>query len=153
MADATQANAQANSSDFDAGFVEPSKSSTFKFGKPGDAIKGVYLGGKPFSGEYGPTVIHSIRAVGGSFHDIVDDVPSATPTALKPGEIYSVFEKGTFSEQIAQAKVGQLVIVRYVEEKAKKNTDGKKKSDRYKLVQCLLGPMSEPTEASLPDFA
>lgn len=151
MSEDIKAQAQANSSDFDAGFEQP-KTNSFKFGKPGDAIKGEYLGSKPFEGQYGPTFIHSVRAVAGSYHDIVDDVVQEAATPVKPGETYSVFEKVTFADQIAQAKVGQMVIVRYVEEKAKKGTDGKKKSDRFKHVVCLLGPMSEPQEAALPDF-
>lgn len=123
-------------SDFDKGFERP-KSGTWKPGKPGDVLKGTYVGKKPFEGDYGPTTIYQFKAIEGFYHDIAkDETVSASPTKLEAGTMYSVFERNTFADDMAQAKVGQKVILRF-EEMKKPKTGGKP----YKLVVALLGPM------------
>lgn len=128
-----------------AGFEKP-KSNLFKFGKEGDAIKGIYLGAKDFEGNYGPTKIYEIEGIDGSYHDIVDDVVDENPTEVKKGESYSVFSKNTFADDISKAVPGQQVIIRFTEQR-KSQANGK----NYKMIECLLGPVDPDHGFAKPD--
>lgn len=112
----------------DADFAEP-KVGKFNFNKVGDFIKGKYMGSKPFDGTYGPTIIHSVEAEAGVWHD----EESGAEITLTPGEVYSFFEKPVFADQISKAQVGQRVLLSFDEEKKSQN-NGK----MYKLIKCKL---------------
>lgn len=121
------------------GFKKP-ESNTWKPGKPADAIKGIFTGHtKQFEGQYGLTTIWELEGIEGEFHDLgEDDKPVEKATKIEPGEIYAIFERKTFAEDIQRAKRGQQIIIRFTESR-KPKTGGKP----YKYVECLLGPIDK----------
>ena len=122
----------------ESGFEKP-ESNAFKFTKPGDAIKGVFLESKDFSGSFGPTRSYSVRAIEGFFHNVSKDgVVDEKPTDVVPGEVYYFFGKNTFSEDLNKAVPGQQVIVKFVDER-KSKSNGK----NYKYIEAMLGKMDE----------
>lgn len=129
---------------FDSGFEKPA-AKAFAFGKPGDVIKGTLVAKKPFEGKFGETIIYSIEASAGQYHQIVDDVVDKDPTEIKEGEEYSIFERSIFKDDISRAVVGQEILIRYVEDRKSKN-NGK----MYKYIVCKLGAMPEPAEDEKP---
>lgn len=131
------------STSMDDGFAEVKAGSSFKLGAPGDYIKGKYLGSSNFEGKFGTTKSHKIEAEEGVYHDIDADSMQPVGDAIKlvPGTIYSVIEKPIFAEQIAQAKEGQRIIVRFEELKKSKAT-GK----NYKYIIVKLDTSFKPAE-------
>jgi len=130
---------------FDAGFEKP-VSNMWKPGRPADVIKGVYIGFKETISKYNDeiTKIHEVSAIAGGFHNIIenevgDSVVSEKETPVKEGESYFFYEKNTFADDIAKAKHGQQIIVRFVEMR-KPQASGSKP---YKYLECKLGPMDK----------
>lgn len=122
------------------GFAKP-QAMSWKPGKPGDAIKGIFTGVvRQFEGQYGQTNIYELVGIEGSWNVI--DSEEGKPTGIignvVPGELYSVFERKTIADDIKRAKPGQQVIIKFAELR-KPKTGGKP----YKHVICLLGPMDE----------
>ena len=128
------------------GFAKP-VTNTWKPGKPGDEIMGVYTDNvRPFEGKYGPTFIYELIGLEGSFHNLGDDEKPITPAVkIEPGEFYTFFERNTLKEDINRAKYGQQVLIKFVENR-KPKTGGKP----YKYVECQLGPMDETWLAENP---
>lgn len=122
--------------DFDAGFEKP-KANMWKPGKHGNVIKGVYLGSKAFEGKYGATESHEFKGIAGHFNGIDEsEKVDENPTQIVPGETYIVMDRTTIHDDIKRAKIGQQVIIRYVEDR-KPKSGGKP----YKYVEAKLGPM------------
>lgn len=119
----------------DEGFAEVKAGNAFKFGAPGDYIKGKYLGFSMFEGKFGTTKSHKVEAEEGLYHEIDADtmLPIGDALPLVAGATYSVIEKPIFAEKIAQAKEGQRLIVRFDELKKSKAT-GK----NYKMINVKL---------------
>ena len=129
---------------FDDGLEKPKKS-IFKFGAPGDQIKGTLVAVSDFTGEFGTTKSYSVRAEAGSYHDIVDTVAEKEATQLTPGTVYNFLGKPIFMDDLNQAKIGQKVLVRFVEER--KNQKGR----AYKFIEALLGGIDDTfIETSAP---
>lgn len=127
----------------DEGFVQPekAKSGNFSLNQPGDFIKGVYCGSKPFTGKYKPTFIHTVMAESGEFHenDIgakAKPIPGGDVTKLESGKEYGVFQHFSFEDEIAQASVGQRIVIRFVERKQSTQN----KDAYYKVHVCKLDP-------------
>jgi len=122
--------------DFDAGFEKP-QSNSWKPGKEGDVIKGVYLSTKEVEGKYGPVKVHELRGLAGKFHNIKEDeTVDEAETEVVAGESYVAWGRSTFDDDIAKAKPGQQVILRFIEMR-KPKSGGKP----YKMVECKLGGM------------
>ena len=133
----------------ESGFAKP-ESNSFKFGKSGDAIKGVLTDVRDFDGKFGQTKIFTVEAIEGFFHDVSEDgVVADAATELKAGESYYFFGKNTFTDDLLKAKLGQQIIVKFVEER-KSKANGKK----YKYIEAMLGKMDEnygtPVAAEVP---
>lgn len=129
---------------FDAGFSVPA-TNNFKWGKPGDVIRGTLLSVSSFEGTYGPCKRYEIKADAGSFHNINEDekgdfVADDKPTELVAGETYAVLGKSMLDDAWSKAKVGQKVLGRFVEMR-KPKAGGKP----YKFLEGKVGPMD-------PDF-
>jgi hypothetical protein len=136
---------KANTS-MDEGFVEVKAGSSFKFGAPGDYIKGTYRGFSMFDGVYGPTKSHKIEAEDGVYHEIDKDSmqPVGEAIAVTPGSLCSILEKPIFADKIAQAKEGQRVIIRF-EDLRKSKSNGK----NYKNIVVKLDASFKP-QADVP---
>lgn len=121
------------------GFKKPEVNS-WKPGKPGDAIKGIFTGRvRSFEGQYGDTRIYELVGIEGEFHQIDEEGKPTDPVInIEPGLTYSIFERMTFASDIERAKPGQKIIIRFTEFR-KPKSGGKP----YKMVECLLGPMDE----------
>lgn len=127
----------------DEGMSTPPKSGSWKPGRPGDVVKGTYVGSKPFEGDYGPTTIYNLKVIVGQYHQILDGKKNITadePTVLTEGEVIGVFEHPTFKDQIARAQPGQKVLLRFTE--WKKTKDGR---GEYKFIDCKLEENFDPT--------
>jgi len=121
---------------FDEGFEEPAKN-IIKFNKPGDVIRGTLLGTDTFRGDYGECMNYTIKADAGTFYGGTKDAIDKTPTLLVKGEMYSFLGHVTIDDYLKQAKVGQVIVVRFVEWKESTQRKGAK----YKLLKAKLGHM------------
>ena len=132
----------------DAGFKKP-ETNTWKPGKPGDAIKGIYTGVvKDFEGNYGATHIYELVGIEGDYHDMDEDGKAkGGAIEIKQGEFYALFERATFKDDIQRAKRGQEILIRFVESRKPK-----KGGKPYKMVECLLGPMNDAWLAANSEF-
>lgn len=158
---------EANSK-FDEGFSEP-ESSMFSPGLPGDKIKGTLISVKPLpDGKFGPTTLYELKGIAGTYHRIVDSKIVNVPeeeiarkeskgfvvlkkeTSIVNGDVYALFEKKVFADSIKKAKVGQQVIIEYIEDRKSL------KGQEYKYIVCKLGPMDPeltPKEVNMDDVA
>ena len=120
------------------GFAKP-QSMSWKPGVPGDAIKGIFTGNvKQFVGQYGPCDIYDLVGIEGSWNVIDEDgKPTKVIGTVVAGAPYSVWAKKSFADDIALAKRGQELIVKFVEMR-KPKSGGKS----YKYIECKLGGMN-----------
>ena len=112
---------QTTSKDPMAGMDE-SKSSIIKFGKIGDWFKGTLTDNtreieNTLSANHEMQRIFEFKAIGGSLHGITDKVPNATADDAVAGAFYSLFAKGFLKDQLKNAKIGQIIGLRFAEEK------------------------------------
>jgi len=122
-------------------FVEPPKAGTFKLAQVGDFIKGKYLGSKEFEGDYGKTLIYSIEAEKGLFHEFdcgADEKPKPAGEMMpvEAGVEYGVFDHFSFHDQIKKVGIGQRIIIQFVDRKPSADRKGK----FYKVISCKLDP-------------
>lgn len=115
------------------------------FGKVGDFIKGTLVDIREIedSGPYGKggkVKIYEILTETGSFHEL-DDKRNPKDPAIKigAGEYYSVFGKPSIDDAMRRIKLGQIVGIRFTEEKPSK-TKGYNPS---KVIKVFPGPMNE----------
>lgn len=118
---------------------------TLAWGKPGDYFKGVLTdnGSKEVKSKYPPFEMQKIfefKAIGGAFHNIVNKVVDVEPTECIAGDFWSVIPKAAMLAQLKKAKIGQIVGLRFTEEK-KSKTEG---YNDAKIVNVFLGEM-DPT--------
>lgn len=123
------------------GMQQPS-SSIIKFGKVGDWFKGVLTSKEKeipnkLSKEKEMQTVFEFKALGGSFHDIVNKVPASTPTIVEAGEFYSFFGKGFTQTQLKKAKLGQIVALSFSEERPASQPG----YNATKIIDVYLGAM------------
>lgn len=124
-----------------AGMSE-SKRPQVKFGRVGDWFKGTVVDNtreieNKLSAKREMQTIYEFKGLGGVFHNIVDKVVSAEETAIKPGEFYSFFAKGLVKAQLKNAKLGQIIGLRFREER-KATQPG---FNDTKIIEVWLGDM------------
>ena len=121
------------------GFKKP-ETNSWKPGKPGDAIKGIYTGSvREFEGQYGKTHIYELVGIEGEWHEMDEDgKPVGSAVKVEAGTSYSLFARKTFEDDLKRAKPGQKILVKFTESR-KPKSGGK----MYKYVEALLGPMDE----------
>lgn len=123
------------------------KTSSIKWGKPGDWIRGTLtdntrevpnkLSGKPGDMQ----TVFEFKASGGSFHNINEDkTVAAEPTILEAGSFWSVFAKAVLKSKMKNCKIGQTFGMRFVREEPNK-TPG---LNPTKIIDVFLGEM-DPT--------
>lgn len=125
------------SDDFDKGFTAPT-SGIVRFGKKGDVVRGTFLESKVIpDGDYGPYNRHSIIADAGFFHNREEGKVADTKTDVIKGDRYSFNGHMTMDDKVAQAKPGQLIVVRYLGLVDSKKKPGK----QYNSYEVKLGGM------------
>jgi len=127
-----------------AGMSE-AKRPQIKFGKPGDWFKGVVVDNtreieNKLSAKREMQTIYEFKALGGSFHNIVEKKVDDQPTEVQVGEFYSYFAKGMTKSMLKNAKIGQIIGIRFTEER-KASQPG---YNDTKIINVLLGEM-DPT--------
>lgn len=122
--------------------MEEAKRPQIKMGKVGDWFRGTLTDNSKeienkLSAKHEMQTICEFKIQGGSFHDIVNKVPTDEIITLQPGDFYSYFAKGIVRDQLRKAKIGQIIGVRFAEEK-KATTPG---FNDTKIIKVFLGEM------------
>jgi hypothetical protein len=119
------------------------KSSAIKWGKPGDWVKGTLTDNSRevpnrLSSKNEMQRIFEFKVSGGSFHFINEDKSVAKdPTVLETGSYWSVYAKPGLATQLRNAKLGQIVGLRYERDEAPKV----KGNNPTKIIKAFLGEM------------
>lgn len=145
--------------DFDVGFFTP-PSNQITWGNPGDVFRGTYTGSREVDSKFGKgkTTIFDLIGDAGHYFNVDDDgKPVGEQINVVKGEEYYVYTKNTFEDIMRKAKIGQMVLLRFVDF-VKPKSGGKS----YKLVQAKLGAMDDtylsgglntkPTDDDAPPF-
>jgi len=101
------------------------KSSWMKWGKPGDAVKGILMSREQRENDYnGKKVmqtIYEMKVIEGSFHDLSQDeatgnwIAAEKPTKMQKDDIYNVGGKAAIDSQMRNIKIGQIVALKFME--------------------------------------
>ena len=129
-----------NTNPFDG--MEEAKRPQIKLGKPGDWFKGTLVDNtreieNKLSAKKEMQLIAEFKMHGGSFHDIVNKVPATEPTEVEKGSFFSYFAKGVVKSQLERAKVGQVIGIKFAEEKPNSNPG----FNATKIIRVYLGDM------------
>lgn len=123
--------------------MEEVKANRVTFGKVGDFIKGTLVDVREIDDQYSKVPgakakIYEIMAEVGSFH-AVDELKKVieTPVTIEAGAFYNVFGKAGIDVGMRNIKKGQIVGLRFTEEKASK-TPG---FNPTKVIKVFAGPM------------
>lgn len=122
------------------------KTSTIKWGKVGNWFKGTLTDNtrqqqNQLSKDKEMQAVYEFKIAGGSFNGINPDKSiSPDPTVLEAGSFWTVYGKGAVQGQMRNAKLGQIVGMRFVEEKASKQPG----FNPTKVIKVFLGDM-DPT--------
>lgn len=114
-----------------------------KFGKVGDWFRGTLADNtrqikNNLSQKGEMQTIFEFLSVGGSIHEIENKIVNGEPTAIPKGEFWSyITSKGPMLSQLKQAKIGQIVGLKFVEERPSK-TPG---MNAAKIIKVYLGEM------------
>jgi hypothetical protein len=104
-----------------AGMTEATRP-TIKFGKPGDWVRATVVDNtrqveNTLSAKHEMQTVYEFKIQGGQFHNIVDKVAAADPTPLEKGSFWAYFAKGVVHSQLKNAKIGQIIGLKFIEEK------------------------------------
>lgn len=123
-----------------AGMTEV-RTNAIKWGKVGDWFKGTLTDNSrevanKLSANHEMQKVFEFKMHGGSYHNINEDRSIATdPTIIAKDSFMSVFAKGAVAGQMRNAKLGQVIGMRFVEEK-KSSTPG---FNPTKVIKVFLG--------------
>lgn len=122
--------------------MEEAKRPQIKFGKIGDWFKGTIVDNtreieNKLSAKHEMQLICEFKMFGGSFHNIENKVVMDEPTVLEQGEFYSYFAKGPVKVQLQRAKIGQIVGLRFTEERP----NAQPGLNATKIIKVYLGEM------------
>lgn len=114
-----------------------------KFGKVGDWFKGTLTDNtrqikNNLSAKGEMQTIFEFKSHGGSIHEIENKVVKETPTVIPKDEFWSyITSKGPMLSQLKQAQLGQIIGLKFVEERASK-TPG---MNATKIIKVYIGDM------------
>lgn len=122
--------------------MDEAKRPQIKFGKVSDWFKGTVVDNtrqmpNKLSAKQEMQTIYEFKAHGGSFHDIVNKVVQEDATEIVANEFYSFFAKGAVQAQLKNAKIGQIVGLRFAEQRPA-TTPG---FNDTKIIKVFLGEM------------
>lgn len=117
------------------------KSQRVTFGKIGDYIKGVLTDIKTIDDQFKPgekVNIYEILTHVGSFHELDENkAPKEPAIAIEKGEYRNVFGKKSIDDQMRKIVVGQIVGLKFTEQKPSKQ----KGFNPVKIVKVFPGGM------------
>lgn len=122
---------------------------TIKFGKVGDWFKGTLTNNtqkmvNQLSASKEMQTVFEFKIQGGELHDIVDRVPSEDIITPEVGNVYSyITGKPAILNQMKEAKIGQIVGMKFVEHKPA----SKPGYDKTKIIKVYLGGMDAESVA------
>lgn len=124
------------------GDMQEAKRPQVKFGKPGDWFRGTLVDNareieNKLSAKHEMQLIAEFKMHGGSYHDIVNKIPVQEATEIKAGDFMSFFCKGIVKDQLKKAKIGQIVGLKFEEEKASSQPG----YNATKIIKVYLGDM------------
>ena len=131
------------------------KSSWIKWGMPKDFVEGTLIDIREIEsqipGKEGEmNKIYEIRAKSGSFHALDEKKnPVAEATVIETGDVWTVGGKPGIDTQMRNAKIGQFVGMRFVEEKPSKTTG----FNPTKVIKVYLGGMDPEYQGEMPEDA
>lgn len=114
-----------------------------KFGKVGDWFKGTLTDNtrqikNNLSSKREMQTIFEFMAHGGSIHEIENKVVNVEPTIISKGDFWSyITSKGPMLSQLKQAKLGQIIGLKFTEERPNK-TPG---MNAAKIIKVYIGEM------------
>lgn len=121
-----------------------------KFGKVGDWFKGTLTDNtrqveNQLSAKHEMQTVFEFKMHGGSFHDIVESAPGrfdpvAEATEIEKDSFLTYFGKGAVQSQMRNVKIGQIVGMRFAEEKP----SSKPGMNPTKIIKVMIGEM-DPT--------
>lgn len=129
------------------------KSQWIKWGKVKDFIEGTLVDIREMESQLPDQVgkmvkLYEIRANSGSFHELDDKKqPVAEATVLEKGDIWTIGGKIGIDAQMRNAKIGQTIGMRFVEEKPSKT----KGFNPSKVIKVFLGGMDPDFHGQLPE--
>ena len=131
---------------------EEVRQSIIKFGKIGDWFMGTLVDDtrrvpnrlNPAKGEQ---VVYRFKIISGSWHDIKDKVVSETPTVVLRGEVWSYFGNTVTQDQMRNAKIGQIVAMKFKLEKPPTQPG----YNPTKVIAIKLGAMDDTYQGELED--
>ena len=129
------------------------KSQWVKWGKLKDFIEGTLVDIREIPnqlpGKEGQmTKIYEIQANSGSFHELDEKKnPMDDATVLEKGDVWTVGGKAGIDNQMRNAKIGQTVGMRFIEEKPSKTAG----FNPTKVIKVFLGAMDPDFQGQLPE--
>ncbi len=124
------------------------------FGKPGNFIKGTYVGSKPVDTDLGPTILYELKGITGSFNNVDGKKNPVEPAiSVEKGVFYNVWrgkEGSVIADLFKKSKLGDIVAIQFKEEKESK-TKGYAPFKVYKVMQFGKDPeyMGESSDGGL----
>lgn len=120
------------------------KTSAIKWGKVGDWIRGTLTDNtreipNTLSDKEEMQRVFEFKIHGGQFHNIVDRVVDSKPTILNKGDFWTVFAKPGLANQLRNAKIGQIIGLRFSKELEPKI----KGYNKTKVIDVYLGAMDQ----------
>lgn len=102
------------------------KSNWVKWGKPGDSITGTLVRVFQVADNYAKVPgakknVYEIKAINGSFNDIQNKKLTGDVVTIKPGDVYCVDGKSGLEAQMRNVKMGQIIGIKFMEERAAKD--------------------------------
>ena len=122
--------------------MEEAKRPQIKMGKVGDWFKGTLVDNtreieNKLSAKHEMQIIAEFKMHGGSFHDISDKVVAENATVVVPSDFMSYFAKGMVRDQLKKAKLGQVIGIRFTEERSPSQPG----FNPTKIIKVFLGEM------------
>lgn len=138
--------------------MSESKKPQVKFGKVGDWFKGTLVDNtrelpNKLSVKKEMQKVYEFKMQGGSFHGIKETAPGRydpeeQSTEIQAGEYYSYIGKEVIQSQMRNAKIGQIIGMRFAEEKPP-TTPGYSST---KIIKVYLGEMDSEYKGENSDF-
>lgn len=122
--------------------MEEAKRPQVKLGKVGDWFKGTITDNtreieNRLSAKHEMQLICEFKMQGGSYHNISEKVVAAEPTEVVKGDFMSFFAKGPVRDQLKKAKLGQIVGLKFAEERPPSQPG----FNPTKIIKVYLGDM------------
>lgn len=142
------------STDYESMQGEEVRQSIIKFGKIGNWFMGTLIDDtrrvpNRLNPDRGDQVVYRFKIQSGLWHDIKDKVVASEPTKPERGEIWTWFGNAVTQDQMRNAKIGQIVAMKFKAEKPATQPG----YNATKIIAVKLGAMDDTYEGELEDVA